>query len=353
MKQTLSNRALITLGGSGVDLHGTFHLPSGHTTDSDLCNSTTGRTAVLIVNALAAPRAGYGDSAVYWADSFARVGIPCFRFDLPGLGDTRGDLPAELLTFITDGGYAALIEQKAKELVARFHLRGVILMGHCAGAVTALYGASDQKLCKGLILMDPYFNHARRITKILPRLAEISRGSRAYEMLRKTYDMAREFPRVGSKDALPGNANLALLAQWKRVASGGLPILILGSPGLRPIPGQFDYMKYAVQMAGRKAQVTVAHIEETDHSFANRDGRDAVRQHAESWFRTLPNIHLSAVGPASFQSLPDAAPARSADPSTLLAPPPQLCPLPSPVLSIAAHQLQSTASAPAPYRSLR
>ena len=66
------------------------------------------------------------------------------------------------------------------------------------------------------------------------------------------------------------------------MATTGMPILILKAPGLKavgkkPRVGQFDYLKYVTKLAGSKSQVTIELIEGTDHSFANRVGRAAVR----------------------------------------------------------------------------
>jgi pimeloyl-ACP methyl ester carboxylesterase len=254
---------------------------------------------VVILNALASPRSGFGDTAVYWAESFASIGYPCFRVDMPGLGDSRGDLPTELLPFITDGGYASLMELKLKELVQSFGLSGVIVMGHCAGGVTAIHAASENRACDGLILIDPYFNYPRRITRMLPRIGVLSRKSKAFRVLRHTYDFARELPRALRRDRLPGSANRPLLRKWKRVASSGVPILILGSSGLKAGAGQFDYLDYALKLAGRKSAVTVEFIEEADHSFANLAGRDAARRHAERWLSMLDKPAAQAVQHAS------------------------------------------------------
>jgi hypothetical protein len=72
------------------------------------------------------------------------------------------------------------------------------------------------------------------------------------------------------------------------VASTGLPILFLKAParkatGTKPRVGEFDYLKYVLGLAGRNSKVVVELIEGTDHSFANRLGRAAVRRHIEGW----------------------------------------------------------------------
>ncbi len=285
MKQRLKTRELITLDGSDVDLSGTYHRAS-HAAglDADPEAETRGRIGIIFVNALSTPRAGYSDSAVYWADSFAASGYPCFRFDLPGLGDSRGEVAPELLTFITDGGYASVIGHKLKELAARYHLAGVIVAGHCAGSVTALYAASDHKCCKGLILMDPYFNYPKRLAPKVPeKLVVWSRRTRLGSVARRTYDQVRDLSRTMRPDGLPGSTNFALLAQWKHVTSSGLPVLVLTSPGLEPRAGQFDYISHASKIASRHAEITLRSIADTDHSFANAAGRTAVRQHVGAW----------------------------------------------------------------------
>ena len=134
---------------------------------------------MLFLNALSSPRSLRGDSAVYWATSFAARGYPAFRIDLPGLGDSYGELPNDLLTFINEGGYAAITASKIKELVQSFGLSGIVIYGHCTGATSAIYAASECKECKGLILTDPYFYIANRLTpKLRPELVDWVRRSK-------------------------------------------------------------------------------------------------------------------------------------------------------------------------------
>jgi hypothetical protein len=45
----------------------------------------------------------------------------------------------------------------------------------------------------------------------------------------------------------------------------------------------FDYLGYIASFAVRSNQITIKTIEGTDHSFANRTGRAAVRQCTEAW----------------------------------------------------------------------
>jgi pimeloyl-ACP methyl ester carboxylesterase len=282
-------RELITLGGGGVLLHGTYHRAAGVAASDP--GGTANKLGVMFLNALSSPRSLIGDSGIYWATHFAEIGYPCFRFDLPGLGDSYGEIPNDLLRFTNEGGYAAIASSKTKELVGSRKLTGVVMFGHCAGATTAIYAASAcSNECKGLILMDPYFNLPKAITSsIRPELVNWARRSRVGAILRASYDRVREFRGGMRKDALPANANYNLISRFKQVLSRGLPILVLRAHQPSVLgnstgkAGNFDYLHYMLSFAQARDQVTIKMIEGTDHSFANRSGRDAVRGYAEAW----------------------------------------------------------------------
>jgi pimeloyl-ACP methyl ester carboxylesterase len=290
MDQAIEGRELITLDRDGVIVRGTFHRPSRSGSGSEPGAGTGNRIGVVFLNSLSLPRAATGDSAVYWAESFADCGYPSFRLDLPGLGDTSGDIPLELLNFINVGGYASITARKIDEMVERFHLLGVVLVGHCAGTVSAIYAAAaGSGKCKGLVLLDPYFHlpQAKR-PKVRRGLSDWALKSRIGGALSNIYDRVRDSVLIPRRNTPPRNANFGLLGRWKEVASTGLPILFLKAParkarGTKPRVGEFDYLKYVLGLAGRNSKVVVELIEGTDHSFANRLGRAAVRRHTERW----------------------------------------------------------------------
>jgi pimeloyl-ACP methyl ester carboxylesterase len=121
------------------------------------------------LNSLSLPRAATGDSSVYWAECFAACGYPSFRIDLPGLGDSDGNLPQDLLGFINSGGFKSAAAQKVRELVESFNLSGIVLFGHCAGAVSSLFAAAKLPECKGLILLDVYFHLPQAVRPVMRR----------------------------------------------------------------------------------------------------------------------------------------------------------------------------------------
>jgi len=296
MYQATETRELITLGGVGVLVQGTYHRPRRQNGGAATGLSELNRTGVLFLNSLSVPRSSTGDSAVYWADSFAACGYPSFRLDLPGLGDSDGAIPGELLDFINAGGYKSIAAAKVRELCRRFGLSGVVIVGHCAGAITALYAAGECHECKGLILMDPYFHLAKAVRpKVRLALSDWARRSRVGGFLSDVYDLVMKCRLHLFGGSLPANANVALIGRWKQVASAGMPILLLKAPGLKssgakPRAGNFDYLTHVLKLAGHRSDVVVRFIEGADHSFANRSGRALVRKHAESWL----TAHFSA-----------------------------------------------------------
>jgi pimeloyl-ACP methyl ester carboxylesterase len=289
MLKVIGQRQLISLNGLGIRVPGTCHWPTDCVSIQQAAERGQGRLGIVFLNSLSLPRTATGDSAVQWADSCAECGYPTFRVDLPGLGDSDGDLSMDLLEFINSGGYASIVAAKVKELVKRFGLSGVVIVGHCAGTVSAMFAAATSKECKGLILMDPYFHLPQMIRpKLRQKLSDWARSSRIGGMASDIYDRLRKMLMVVHGEGLPRNANFKLLGCWKQVGTSGLPILMLKAPGLKtqgtkPRVGEFDYIQHLMELAGRKGQVTVKLVEGTDHSFANRAGRVAVRHDIETW----------------------------------------------------------------------
>jgi len=288
MLQAIDTRELIALDGLGGPIRGTFHRPHARIWSPQAARNAR-IPGILFLNSLSLPRAATGDSAVHWADSCAERGYPSFRLDLPGLGDSTGDITIDLLDFINSGGYKSTVAANVDELVERMGLAGVVIVGHCAGSVSALYAAAASKQCKGLILMEPYFHLPQMIRPPVRRkLSEWARSSKIGGAASDIYDRWRNLLLQLRRERLPGNANFQLMSSWKRVAISGMPILMLKAPGLKTAGtksrvGQFDYLQYVTKLAGSRSQVTIQLIEGTDHSFANRVGRTAVREQIGSW----------------------------------------------------------------------
>ncbi len=287
MRRSIQTRALISVAAGGSCLQGTYHRSHGDfLAPSDSCKE--GRTGVVLLNPGFLPRSGHGDSAVYWADSFAKIGYPSFRFDLPGLGDSDKDVPENLLGFINEGGFAPVVSGIVTELVERYNLAGVVLMGLCAGSVTALHAAAASPACKGVILMDPYFFLQTERSKMRSGLSRWALSSRLGAVAGDLYDVVRNLRLHLRGNKLPNNANLRLIRCWTQLASMGTPILVLRAPAykaqnIKPRLGDFDYFDYLHGLSKPCSRIAVEFVEGTNHSFADPLGRTAVRRHGERW----------------------------------------------------------------------
>ena len=279
MIEAIRKRELILLNSSGTSLVATCHRP--HEVGSGSEQSSMG---VLFLNALSVPRSASGDSAVYWADSFASFGYPAFRLDMSGLGDSDGDIPDDLVGFINSGGYRESLRNVVDELVDRYNLSGMTVVGLCAGAVSAIYAAASSLKCQGLVLMDPYFHFPSTIrSQARDDLSNWASQNNLGKVLREIYGRMKQIRVNLQKKSLPQNANRSLLDSWKKINAKGAPVLVLYAPGAKPRTGEFNYLSYILTLAGSRNQVTVQFVEGTDHSFANLKGRNAVREHTEQW----------------------------------------------------------------------
>lgn len=289
MLNAIEDRELIALDGPNGPIRGTYHHPCDESLRIGGASAPGDRVGILFLAGLYATRAGNGDTATYWASSVANLGYPSFRIDLPGFGDSWGDPPADWLGYINAGGYAPSAAAVIKQITECFRLSGVVVVGHCAGAISAIYAAAISKECRGLVLMDPYFHlPTLDVRNVRQRLNFWSRRSRVGGALSRTFSVYKGVRLALHRDGPPRNANSTLLRCWKEVGSKGLPILILKTPGRgaagsKPKMGEFDYLTHILRLAGRKSRVESRIVNGANHSFSNGEGRTAVRRHLEVW----------------------------------------------------------------------
>ncbi len=302
----IENREIITAVAGGTLLRGTYHKPREKSVSS-LNPGENNRIGVLFMNAGVMPRAGAGDTTVIWADSLARSGYAAFRFDLPGLGDSDEDSSIAVADFqsCTDAGaYGPVLSSIVTEIVERFNLSSIVVIGTCSGAVTGLYAAAANERIKGLVLLDLYFHlpqenggtkaplawHARITRRLLGGCAAPSKlckaGLAVLSYSRNIYYRLSRNRILVRRKTLPDNANLPLINCATQLATSGVPMLILRSASFVPKAGEFDYVGYLQRLSGRNGRISVNTIQGVSHAFVERKGNEFIRSYTEQWLHT-------------------------------------------------------------------
>jgi pimeloyl-ACP methyl ester carboxylesterase len=290
VRSTIETREIITLKVGSLCLTGTYHRPAELQLPSER-DRPDQSTGLLFLTGLADPRVGEGDSAVQWADSLARAGYSCFRVDLPGLGDSEGEVArteAAFMPAVNAGCFSDSVCSVVNQLAERFHLENVVLFGHCSGAVTAIYAAAGNRRISGLILLDPYFHLQENEIKkdsflnwhwrIIAMLVG-SATARAFAV--RLHSTVRQFYRDQIK-ALE-NPNRPLIQRWNQLNARRLPILIFRSPGSLPKQGEPDFIGSIQRPSDRDCPVSVKLVEGATHDFGSRDAREVIFVHSREW----------------------------------------------------------------------
>lgn len=303
MNVKAESRELFWLDNVRGTIRGTYHRPSGRGQKTNAEHHDSRRVGVIFLSGLATSRSANGDVAAYWGDKLAERGYPFFRIDLPGYGDAGGDPPADWAIHITHGKDGAIAATAIREISARFKLSQVVIVGHCSGAVAAIFSAAKIDICKGLVLMDPFFQPPfRESSKVRMMLSSWSWRLGMHWVLRDMHQAWKQLRCIFGGSMRPANVNMRLAQCWRKVAAAGLPALILSSPGWvaaeeREEPTYFDYAEYFREMAaGGSGQLSVEIIKDSHHSFANRVDRTTVLNNIENWLSAnFPLDNMSVV----------------------------------------------------------
>jgi pimeloyl-ACP methyl ester carboxylesterase len=303
-------RKLLSIRTSGGLLQGTVHYGPAFSNDLRDRYGNEHRVGVLFLNPGYLPRSARGDLYVRMADQLARNGHLVFRFDLPGLGESSGELPENVLPFfvkVQTGQYAPETSLLVQEIVRQFGLQGLVLAGICGGAVTALFAAQkcNPGTVTGLVLLDPTF---KTFSAQLPPKAPKTGFARAWtdawgkflgtnarirakivrtdfgERLSVAYALIKKAARILLLNKLPANSNMALIRCWRDQATGGLPILVFNADSEARRLDEYDYSGYLLKGASRNT--TWVTIEETNHSFLEGKAPEILQENITKWLST-------------------------------------------------------------------
>ncbi len=292
---------------------GTLHEPVG----------PRARVGLLWVNFGYVPRDGHGGLAAQASDAMARRGVPCFRYDLPGLGDAPGPLPAQTHQFfpeVTSGRFTAVTQQLVRRVCEREQLDGLVIAGLCGGAVNAIFTAdSEREKVRGVVLLEPemYVTEPRnddgpavrqrrrdkvraRLPKFLSREVPFERhidrgvgklfsywGWMRLLTLENRYGRFVPLPRkkildfVLSRSELPSVTNVPLASAWTRWVADKRPSLIITAEAkLREV--FFDRINTKVLAGIKREHYVHVRLTGTNHIFTTGGAVATVTSHLQS-----------------------------------------------------------------------
>ena len=325
-------RECIEITARSLRLRGTAHLPKGggYSTGEPLKQSAG--IGVVFFNSGFLPRAPQGDVTAHQADCIAALGHMAFRFDMPGLGDSEGDLDENALTVVRQiqaGEHAPYALEVASELKHRFSLKGYILAGHCGGAITSIYAGelAPTRDVLGIMVFEPDFRQRiqgqsepprgqllygafrawvlkSRVGALIQTTTHAAKGAAesAAETARAVFRIKAQSTRSAvaqampnpaspppplspstSKPEVPPEANLPLIKAWRAVLGKNFPVLLVTVPVSTTSPSGSEY--FGNLLNGSARFLTHVQVLGTNHAFVEGQGRRDVVETTEGWLR--------------------------------------------------------------------
>lgn len=288
-------REIIRLDIEGRELIGTYH----HA-DPTPAQKLAGDVPVvgLLFNAGHIPREGNAGLHTTIANFLTSVGIPVFRFDLPGFGDTPGAIPGEtetLFTMIHQGyltDYAVGLTKKIHEWSGGAK---VLLGGLCGGAQISMHVASRASdYVAGVIALEPEFflkleiildSHTKK--RFLTRafwLRYITRHNRAAVKFPLPDGIRFAVLKLGGQALLPRLTDFYLISVLKDMVANQTPLLLIMAKN-RPPEIFYDQIFQVLFQDRQPANMTHISIPKTNHIFTANRPHDQIIQAIADWSR--------------------------------------------------------------------
>ena len=246
---------------------------------------------VVFLNAGKVRRIGPSRMATDYARAWAKYGLPSLRLDLPGVGDSAGELPADEHCAEHDSGW---YEKPSFELGARAALRWLAteraarrfdLVGLGTGAFWCFQVARAEARVAGVSLLNPSLLLAERRVPLRNRWMEIprmTRNPRSWAALHHrrlgSLPLVAALTIIGRGDAVRRDMILASLAKLRSRGTNVGIVFSDGDPGI----GYFQrHLGPDCQQELERSGATVEVIRGADHTFSPLWSRDVLRQALE------------------------------------------------------------------------
>jgi pimeloyl-ACP methyl ester carboxylesterase len=283
-------REILIIRAGRDDIVGTYHRP---TVRGDVgTGAREAGVACVFVNAGHLPRDGHAGIMVETAERLAARGYPVFRFDLPGLGDSPGEVPADLnrlFAMMGEGRYVEPLKAVVAEVRKRYGIPRVVLGGLCGGAVASVMAAVQVPasiagiVALELELVPPTVEGSRSLVgRLFARdawlrvLAGESRANRYVPAL------AALLPRAVGRALLPRNANVAAIEALAQFLDSGAPMLLVMAGG-RLRDSIYRQIRGAVLPRGSDRRVWRRSIPGTNHIFTTGMAKPRVVEEVGAW----------------------------------------------------------------------
>ena len=281
-------REILQVDVQGTTLIGTYHRPARARARM---RSGQAVPAMLLLNFGQVRRSGPRNLSAAIGDRLASAGYPVFRFDMPGLGDTVGDLPVYRETywrFVEDGGHVRPVCGLIAALQEEHHQGSFVLGGLCGGAVTAVYVAERNRTdVRGVVLLEPAVRHTplvraetmagseppavqpkslygsldERIHGYLHSTRLRARKIRPLDPLRRGYRKVQQMISGFRGEHYPQMMNGPFLRCWEKL-EGQVPSLVLMAPG-----SDRDFIKNQLFRPERRQDMEMIDVDDTNHLF--------------------------------------------------------------------------------------
>lgn len=262
------------------------------------CPHKMTETGVLIVVGGPQYRSGSHRQFTLLARQLADRGIPSYRFDYRGMGDSEG--PKQCFTTINDDIKAAI------DSFTEHHpeIKSIVIWGLCDAASAALLYVNSDPRVKGLVLLNPWvqigglsakvkFSHyyfPRLVTrefwkKVFSREMEFSSAIREFFDAIKQSNTHQENPNTPVEPSSYVEKMLAALTSYK----GEVLIILSGNDFTAQEFITLTSTDRRWNNAIRAKQVTSKTLAGASHTFSTKTWRDTVADWTITWLLQLEN----------------------------------------------------------------
>lgn len=264
--------------------------------------------AVLIVNSGIIHRAGINRLHVRLARMLAASGYPCFRYDLPGIGDSEaagaGDAIEQSNVTAT---MAAMHALRASDVAERF-----VIVGLCSGANHGFHAACTDPRIVGGVLIDPTVMFSTFRHRVNQFLRLIRRGVRPivwWRLVTGRYRVVEEIRHGSTRVTDPGAPTLldpsrdrvAWLASrnaFQLLTDRNVRLLLIITQHNR---GVYSYQRqiFDVYRDVGKLEATLRVIRRpaADHTFSREADRRFLDQAILGWLNSWTSARLAHAAP--------------------------------------------------------